>query len=524
MVGYIIAGVFIGPFTPGFVGDIEIVRQLADIGVIFLMFAIGARISFADLMQYRWVALVGGAAQVLVTLAIGAAVGIGLGWGLLESLFLGAVVSNSSSTVLAKVVGERGETDSEHGHLGLAWSTVQDVSTVVLIVLLTALAGSGVEPWSLLETVGVALLFLIVATAIGIVVVPRLFDLLARVRSREVFIIGVVGVALSIAYLGTFFGISLALGAFLAGILVSKSELSHRVVAEALPFRDVFAGLFFVSVGMLVDPSFVFEQLPLVAVGVALIVPVKGFIVGVIALAFRYPVRTSLLTAVILAQSAEFSFLLAGLGADLDAVTQSGFNLMITSAAISIVLAPILRRLAEPVVVRADRWAGRKVHRDLPAPHARGQRFAVICGYGRVGRLIAGAFDRRGFEAVVVEADPRVADLARRDGRIVIAAPAESPSVLDAAGIGRAAVLVVAIPDPIAARVIVGTARQAHPRLPIVARTHSAAEGAVLTRLGASEVVVGEVELGLEMTRFALRSYGVSSREADLAVAALRRR
>jgi CPA2 family monovalent cation:H+ antiporter-2 len=524
MVGYIVAGIAIGPFTPGFVGDIEVVRELAEVGVIFLMFAIGARISFAELLRYRWVALIGGSAQVLITLIVGAAVGIGLGWGVLESLFLGAVVSNSSSTVLAKVLSERGEADSQHGHVGLAWSTVQDVGTVVLIVLLTALAGRGVELPDVVVTVGVALLFLVVISAIGVVIIPRFFDLLARVRSREVFIIGVVGTALGVAYLGTFFGISLALGAFLAGIFVSKSDLSHRVVAEALPFRDLFAGLFFVSVGMLVNPTFVLEQWPLVLLGVALIVPIKGAIVGIIALVFRYPLRTSLLTAVVLAQSAEFSFLLAGLGADLGAVSQSGFDLMITSAAISIVLAPILRRAIDPVVVRAQRWTGRRASRDLPAPPARGRRFAVICGYGRVGRLIAGALDRRGFSAVVIEPDSRVAALARGAGRDVIEAPAEHQNVLEAAGIGRAAVLIVAVPDPIAARMIVETARQAQPRLPIVVRTHSTTERAVLTRLGASEVVVGEMELGLEMTRFVLRKFGVSSPEADLAVAALRRR
>jgi monovalent cation:H+ antiporter-2, CPA2 family len=525
MVGYIVAGIAIGPFTPGFVGETDVVRELADIGVVFLMFAIGAQISFGELAQHRRIALLGGTAQVLITIAVGAAVGIGLGWGLLESLFLGAVVSNSSSTVMAKVLGERGETDSQHGHVGLAWSTVQDLGTVVLIVLLTAFAGPGLEPLDFVAAVGAALLFLAVIIPIGVVLIPRFFELLARIRSREVFIIGVVGIALGVAYLGTFFGISLALGAFLAGILVSKSDLSHRVVAEALPFRDLFAGLFFVSVGMLVDPMFVIEQLPLVLLGVALIVPVKGAIAVLISLVFRYPVRTSLLIGVVLAQSAEFSFLLAGVGADVGAVSQTGFGLMITSAAISIVLAPILRRAADPIVRRVDRWAGRRASPDLPPPPARGgRRFAVICGYGRVGQLIAGALDRRGFAAIVIEPDSRAAEQARQAGRTVIEAPAEHESVLDAAGIGRAAVLIVAVSDPIAARVIVETARQAQSRLPIVVRTHSATERAALTRLGASEVVVGQMELGLQMTRFALRKFGVSSAEADLVVAALRRR
>jgi CPA2 family monovalent cation:H+ antiporter-2 len=377
----------------------------------------------------------------------------------------------------------------------------------------------------MLGTVGAALLFLVAATVIGALLVPRYVDLLASFRSREVFVIGIVGIALGVAYLGTFFGISLALGAFLAGILVSESDLSHRVVAEATPFRDLFAGLFFVSVGMLVDPMFVVQELPLVLIGVALILPVKGVIVALVALAFRYPVRTSLLTAVLLAQSAEFSFLLARTGADLEVISQSGFSLMIASAAISIALAPTLRRRAEPLVVRADRWVGRRLPRPAVAgAPERSRRVAVICGYGRVGRLIAGALDRRGFEAIVIEPDRAAADEARRAGHNVIAAPAEEPSVLEAARLEHATVLVVAIPDPIVARVIVESAREANPRLPIVARTHSTTERAALERLGASEVILGEVELGLEMARYVLSRFGVSARELDMIVQGLRRR
>jgi CPA2 family monovalent cation:H+ antiporter-2 len=350
-------------------------------------------------------------------------------------------------------------------------------------------------------------------------------DALASFRSREVFVIGIVAVALGVAYLGTFFGISLALGAFLAGILVSESDLSHRVVAEATPFRDVFAGLFFVSVGMLVDPSFVLEQAPLVLLGVILIVPVKGAIVALVAMAARYPLRTSLLTAVLLAQSAEFSFLLARTGADLEVIPQAGFDLMITSAAISIALAPTLRRALEPLAARVDRWAARR-RPLLPVPGApeRGRRVAVICGFGRVGRLVAGALERRGFEALVIEPDRTAAAEARRSGHEVIAAPAEDPSVLAVARLEHATVLVVAVPDPIIARVIVESAHQANPRLPIVVRTHSARERAVLERLGASEVVIGEVELGVEMTRYVLGRFGVSARELDLIIQGLRRR
>jgi CPA2 family monovalent cation:H+ antiporter-2 len=525
MVGFIVAGIVIGPYTPGFVGDVDIVQELADIGVIFLMFAIGARISFADLASYRWVAVVGGSVQVLLTIGVGTLVGLGLGWGLQEALFLGAVASNSSSTVLAKVLGERGEADSEHGHISLAWSTVQDLWTLVLIVVLGSSASpTGVDVDGLARSLGLAALFLAILVLVGLLVVPRFFELLAGFRSRELFVLGVVGVALGIAYLGTFFGISLALGAFLAGLLVSRSDLSHRVVAETLPFRDIFAGLFFVSVGMLVDPGFVLANLPLLAVGVALIVPVKGAIVALITRAFGYPPRLSLLVGVALAQSAEFSFLLASVGLGIAAISQSTFDLLIASAAVSIALSPLLRWLAEPAARRLDRWRVRGLRPEPVDLSSEGRRIAVVCGYGRVGRLLVGALDRRGFASLVIDPDPRATGQARRDGHPVITGPAENPFVLEAARLSRAAVLVVALPDPLATRLTVETAHRSHPRLPIVARTSSIAERDVLERLGASEVVVGEFELGLQMTRFSLQAVGISNREVDYIVNGLRER
>lgn len=525
IVGYILAGIAIGPFTPGFVGDPEVVGGLADIGVVFLMFAIGARVSLRELVRYRRVAVVGGVAQVLAMLAIGGLVGLGLGWGLLEALLLGAVVSNSSSAVLAKVLGERGETASTHGHIGLAWSTIQDLGTIVLIVLFSAAAGQDVGPEDVALEVGRAVLFLALLIPIGALLVPRLFELLASFRSREVFVLGVVGVALGIAYVGSFFGISLALGAFLAGALVSESDLSHHVLGEALPFRDLFAGLFFVSIGMLVDPGFVVSQPFLLLVGMALIIPVKGVLVAVLATLLGSRPRTAVLTGLVLAQSAEFSFLLARLGAELEIVRRDAFDLMIASAAASIVLSPLLARLGPPLARVVDRIGdGRhapEAGSDLPPP---GQRIAIVCGFGRVGRLVAQALERRGLAVVVVEVDRGVVEEARAMGLPVVRGPAESPGVLRAAGLDQSAVLVVAVPDPLVVRRVVDQVRRSHPRLALVARTDSLVERETLTRLGASQVVVGEVELGLEMARFALRQLGVSGREADIVIGGLRGR
>lgn len=523
IVGYIVAGIAIGPSTPGFVGDVDVVGSLADIGVIFLMFAIGAQISLPDLRKVGGVAVVGGTAQVLLTIAIGTGVGLALGWGTVESLFFGAVISNSSSTVLSKVLGDRGEGDSEHGHISLAWSTVQDLGTIVLIVVLTALAGADSTPLDLAFAIGLAVLFLAIMLPLGSRVAPRLFEFLASFRSREIFILGVVSIALGTALVGSLFGISLALGAFLAGVLVAESDLSHQVVGETLPFRDLFAGLFFVSVGMLVDPRFVVDNLLLVLLVIALIVFVKGGLVALITALFRYRPRTAVMTGIVLAQSAEFSFLLARVGTDLGAVGPTAFSLMLAGAAGSIVLAPVLHRAGVPLIRRLPVRA-EPAPEPLPDDGVPGRRMAVICGYGRVGRLVAAAMERRGFDFIIIEQDARTAREAASHGHRVIHGAAENRVVLDQALHGKPAVLVVAVPDPLAVRLCVSEARAARPRLPIVARTHSATERANLRRLGATAVVVGEIELGLEMTRFAMRQFGISGREAEALIAGLRGR
>jgi monovalent cation:H+ antiporter-2, CPA2 family len=523
IVGYIVAGVAIGPFTPGFVGDIEVVASLADIGVVFLMFAIGAQISLPALRGVGPVSVVGATVQVAICILIGAGVGSLVGWSLLEAVFFGAVISNSSSTVLTKVLAERGESDTQHALISLGWSTVQDLWTIVLIVVLTAVAGTETTPGDLALAIGQALLFLVIVLPVGSLVIPRAFEFLASFRSREIFILGVVTVALGTAYLGTFFGISLALGAFLAGVLVAESDLSVQVVGETVPFRDLFAALFFVSVGMLVDPGFVVANIPLVLLVLGLIVFVKGAIVTGLIAAFRYPSRTAVLTGIVLAQSAEFSFLLARVGSETGAVGPTVFSLMLAGAAGSIVLAPVVHRGGAPLARRLSQVGGAADPEPSGAPPSGRRRTAVICGFGRVGRLVATALERRGLTFVVVEEDPRVAREAAAQGHAVVRGAAENRAVLGRAMQGNPAVLVVALPDPLVVRTVVAAARAEHPRLPIVARAHSAAQRAGLQRLGADAVIVGEIELGLEMTRFTLRQFGLSALEVQALISGLRR-
>ena len=514
----------IGPRTPGFVADLDVVNALADLGVIFLMFSIGIQISFHEIRRVGPLVAIGGTAQVAASIGLGWLIGTALGWAPLEALVLGAFTSISSTAIAGRILNERGETESEHGVVTIGWLAVQDLLTIVLIVLLTSLSGTG-GPEEILFAVGKAVVFMALVLPIGGRLVPKLFELLAGFRRRELFTLGVVALTLGTAAIGSLFGISLALGAFLAGTLIADSDLSHQVMGEAVPFRDVFAGLFFVSIGMLVDPGLIVTSLPMLVVLLVLIGPVKGLLVTGIGTLFRYPFRTTALAGILLAQSAEFSFVLARIGAESGVITDEHFGLLLTSAALTIILAPAAFQFGRPLVQRVDRRLGGAADDEPPAAAIdASRRLAVICGYGRVGRLVASALQRRGFGFVVLDESPYAVREAREAGIQAIRGAVENRVVLDRAPLDRATVLVVAVPDPVTTRFVVDTVRRAHPRLPIVARTHSDSERSVLLRLGATAVVVGEVELGLEMTRFTLRQFGVSGPELISLIEGLRRR
>jgi monovalent cation:H+ antiporter-2, CPA2 family len=526
IIGYIAAGVLVGPYTPGPVGEAETVTALADIGVIFLLFVVGLELSVRDLLRVGRVAVAGAALQIVALLAIGYLVALALGFTPIEAAFFGAFVSNSSSTVIAKVMGERGETDAEHGHVAIAWSTVQDLSTVVLVVVLTVLAGGGELGSELLFGVGRALLFIVIVLPLGLRVLPFIFERVALLRSREVFVMAVVAIALATAWASEQFGLSLALGAFIAGLLIGESDISHQIVGELSPLRDVFAGLFFVSIGMLIDPAFVINSLPLVLLAVLVVVPLKGALSAAIGWLLRLPPRTAVLAGMALAQSAEFSFVLARVGVTLGVVGQSMFSLMLAAAGASILLAPSLHRGVPAALRSIDRRYAVALAQgeDAAAVDVERPAAVVIVGYGRVGRLIGDALERRGFRYLVMEVDPRVCRRLRERGVPVVQGPAENPYNLARAGLDRARVLVVAVDDPIALRQVVHHARRENSRLLIVARARSSADREFLQREGVTEIVTAELELAIEMARFTLARLGVSAAETGAIVAGLRRR
>lgn len=521
VLGYIVAGLVIGPNSPGFVIDVPAVEQLADIGVILLMFVIGIQLSFSDLRRVGNVALFGGGLQVLVTVGVVYLVGIAVGFGQLESLFFGCVISNSSSTVLSKVLGERGEIDSLYGRIGLAWSTVQDFSTVAMVVILSTLAEGSTETLAvdLLKAVGLAAAFMAIVMPFGLLFLPRFFGAVSRLESTEVMSLAAAGVALGVAYTAEVFGISVALGAFVGGILVGRSDVSHEITGQISPLRDLFSGLFFVSVGMLIDVDVVVENLPLVALTVFLIIVFKGVLSAGITLAFGYRGRTAVLTGAILGQSAEFSFLLARLGIEVNAISNEVFGLLLAGAALSIVLAPGVLAAVQPLGRYVERRLPLSPQAELPEeviPPLGLSGHAIIAGFGRVGGVVLEVLNQQAIQTVLIEAEAGRVERLRDAGVAVLQGSASNPILLERAGLADARILICAIPDQAASRRLLEIARQVNPDIDIVVRTHSQAEGRWLEEHGADEAVVGELELAIEMSRHTLRRFGMTDADTEL--------
>jgi CPA2 family monovalent cation:H+ antiporter-2 len=527
LVGYLLAGVAVGPFTPGPVADPALAAQLAEIGVILLMFGVGIHFSLRDLIAVRNIAIPGAIVQITVATAVVTGFTWLLGWDFAAGLTLGLAVSVASTVVLLRALLERGLLDSVHGRIAVGWLIVEDLFIVVVLVMLPALAqvlngagalGENVAAGlavTLLKIVGLGLFMFFV----GVRIIPWLLAHVARTGSRELFTLSVLALALGLAFgAAQVFGASLALGAFLAGAAISDSDLSHQAAAEALPLRDAFAVLFFVSVGMLFNPTYLLAA-PVALFGLlAIVVLGKGLAALAIVLALGHSVRSGLVVAIGLAQVGEFSFLLSDLGHRLGLMSDTGHNLVLAVAILSITLNPFLFRALDPI----DRWLTRRwarfggpepsrtVAAVVEAPERRGH--AVLCGYGRVGRVVVDVLRRRGFSVVIVDLDRRKVEEMRRQGLEVVYGDASNPELLEHLGLTHARVLVVAIADAAATRRIVTVARGLKADLDIVLRTHSEDEWRLLRDLR-TEPVLGEREIAIELTAHALRRFGVSSQE-----------
>jgi CPA2 family monovalent cation:H+ antiporter-2 len=539
ILGYVLAGVVIGPFTPGFVGDVDRISALADIGIVLLLFALGVQFSIRELREVRRIALPGGVAQIGLILAVGAGLGMLLGFELRSALVVGACLSISSTLVVLKSLLDRGEIDSLHGRAAIGWSIVQDIATIVFIVALPPLAGADLAG-PLLIALGKAALFLAIAYLGGTRFLPWAFVTIARLRSPELFLLAVITTALLTAFASSaLFGLSIALGAFVAGLLVSESELSYQAAAEVIPFRDLFAVLFFVSVGMLVDPAALAAEAPLVALLVIVAVIGKGALTAGLGRLLGLPVRSAIMLGAGIAQVGEFSFLIAEDALELGILDAATSNLILGTAVASILVSPIVLRLATVAVERWEQAADRAATAPAPprpggtpttrtelafAPVAGEQRSGVVVlGVGRVGRVVVQAARARGFRCVVVDRDQHRLDDAARLGAATLYGDAANHEILGRCGLDRARVLVVALADPMTARLATERARLINPGLAIAARARGRREATRLRAAGAARVADPEVEAAFELARHALQRMGISGPELTAIVTGLRR-
>ena len=532
LVGYLVAGIIIGPATPGFVADLELSRQLAEIGVMLLMFGVGLHFSLKDLVAVRKIAVPGAILQIVVATLLGAAVAYWWGWSIGAGLVFGLALSVASTVVLLRALTDRGVLESINGRIAVGWLIVEDLAMVLVLVLLPPLSGwlggtaaNDADATSLTAAlayaVGQVLFFVALMLVVGRRFFPWVLWQVARTGSRELFTLCVVAAAVGIAYASAqLFGVSFALGAFFAGMVMNESSLSHRAANESLPLRDAFSVLFFVSVGMLFDPSvLVNEPLRLMAV-VAIIVLGKSVAAFLLVLAFRYPLNTALTVSASLAQIGEFSFILVGLGVTLNVLPADAQSLILAGALISIALNPLVFAAIEPLQtwIRSRSTLARALERpddplaELPMTidPKRLTGHVVLVGYGRVGRRIGEALTARGVPIVVAEQNRELVEQLRERGMAAVSGDAAEPAVLIQAHIARARVLVIAIPDPVRAQRMMEIAKMLKPDIESVVRTHGDDDEAQRLRGNGQTVFSGEHELALSMTRHVVESYSQS--------------
>jgi CPA2 family monovalent cation:H+ antiporter-2 len=530
IIGYLLAGVVIGPFTPGFVGNIEAIGELAELGIIFLMFGVGLHFSLSDLWAVRAVAVPGALGQLALGTAMGWLVAWAWGWSLAASLVLGIAVSIASTAVLLRVLMDQGLLNTRHGRVAMGWLVLEDVLAVLILVLLPALNPSSegnvwlAAGWALLK----AGLFAGLMLVVGVRVVPWVLLRIAHLQSRELFIVTVVVIALGTAIgAADLFGVSLALGAFLAGVVINESKISHQVGADVLPFREVFAVLFFVSVGMLVDPSVLWAHIWQVVALTALIVlgkPLRTFLLG-----FLLPcsARTVLVLAAGLGQIGEFSFILGQAAVVLGMLTQDQYGLILAGAVLSIIINPFLFRVLPKIEAALQRSATlwRRLDRqgvELQPLHEALTGQVVVVGCGRVGQHIVTVLGRLEIPRLVVEVDVgRVTEL-EQQGIPTLFGDAANSEVLAHVGLAQARALVVTVSDEASAEIVVAKARDLAPTLPIIARASTQAGVKLLTQLGAQEVIHPELEGGLEVVRSTLIRLGLPGNAVEQYAEAVR--
>ncbi|HTF96751.1 MAG TPA: YbaL family putative K(+) efflux transporter [Cellvibrio sp.] len=532
LVGYLIAGIIVGPYTPGFVADMELTAQLAEIGVMLLMFGVGLHFSIDDLLAVKRIAIPGAIVQIAVATALGAGAGMWWGWSFGEGLVFGLALSVASTVVLLKALEARGVIDSINGKIAVGWLVVEDLVMVLVLVLLPAFAvllgghtGEGHEPMSdnititILVTIGKVIAFIAFMLIVGKRVLPKLLWWVAGTGSRELFSLCVIATAVGVAYgSAALFDVSFALGAFFAGMMLRESEFSHRAADDSLPLRDAFAVLFFVSVGMLFDFYILVNEPLKVLTVVAIIMFGKTIVAVALVLMFRYPLNTALTVGASLAQIGEFSFILAGLCMSLGLMDNTGQNLILAGALVSIALNSVMFASLEPLQrwVRKHSAFARKLElSDDPLavlPMSTDEAFlsgqVVLVGYGRVGRRIANILDEKNIPYVVADTNRETIEQLRAKNIPAVCGDAADPNVLIQAHIARAGMLVAATSNTFHVRKMIETARQLNPKIETVIRTHNEEEAELWVKEKIGKIFLSEQQLANGMAEHVLIRMG----------------
>lgn len=518
ILGYLLAGVALSPHTIGPVGDIDQVQVAADLGVALLMFTLGVRFSFRELAELRQVAVLGGAGQILLTMALGLPLAIPLGLGVQGGLYLGAIIAMSSTMLALKLLESRGEAGSLQGRIAVSLSLVQDLSVVPLVIILPTFGNETQGIWSDLGLAVAKAAGLLLATYfLGTRIIPWLLFRIAALPVRELFRLAIFLLALGMSLGSLQAGLSLAFGAFLAGLVVSESEFSYQALAEVLPLRDIFATAFFVAMGMLIDPRVFLEEPWLIIAIAAAAVVGKFLIISGIIVAFRYPLVIGLGTGLALAQMGEFSFVLANIGVNEGIINEQVRSTILAAALLTIILIPLLLGVQDSLFkgVAALPVLGKRLAGPVPAfvggEHNPISNHVVIAGFGRTGQELARVLDQRGFRYLVVDNDPYVIREVRQRNIPCVYGDISYEAVLQQCNLDRARVLALTVPDLTAAQVAVSITKRINPDLDIVARGTDMTSQEALLQAGVVEVVRPEFESGMEFVRHTLHRFGIPS-------------
>jgi CPA2 family monovalent cation:H+ antiporter-2 len=529
IVGYLLAGTLVGPYTPGFVANGGIAEQLAEVGVILLMFGVGLQFHIEELLAVRLVAVPGAIVQSVVATGLGAVIAHGFGWDWSAGIVFGMALSVASTVVLIRILSDNRDLHTPVGHISVGWLVVEDIFTVLALVMLPALFGTTAS--SLPVALGLTALKVVSLGVFTVVVgsraIPRILDYVAATGSRELFTLTVLVLALGIAVGSALvFGVSMALGAFLAGLVVGRSEYSLRAASEALPMRDAFAVLFFVSVGMLLDPGALFATPTLFAATLAVVLIGKPLVALALVRLMRYPFRVALSVAIALAQIGEFSFILSSMGRDLGILTSEATNMIVAASIVSIVLNPLLYRLVTPI----ERWAAARpgvwaivnptiapdaFDGSVTARPADPRHRAIVVGYGPTGRTMTRLLRENGVEPTIVELNVETVRQLRQDGITAVYGDATQPATLEGAGAAGAGSLILTSAGMGSSAEVIRIARSLNPRVRVLARAAYLRDLPALRKAGADVVFAGEGEVALAMTEAILHRLGATPEQID---------